>query len=304
MKRSLLLVLLLATPLFADTTVDCAHEVFASVAQDVWPGWTDAPFSLLLIDGDNEVLVTPPASAPPPFVSRKRTFDPKLLATFPAVSGEPTIVVGTPAATGKSDTAWLVTLLHEHFHQLQYSRPGYYDAANALGLARGDTTGMWMLNYDFPYADAAVQQKYDALSHALAAALRARETAGFAAALRNAKSAWRELRESLKPDDYTYFSFQAWQEGVARYVELQSATKAAAHPPACLTALQPPIASVAKQTFDEIMATLDAPQLGRRKRVAFYAAGAAIALLLDETSPSWKREYFKQPFRLDAYFAP
>lgn len=54
----------------------------------------------------------------------------------------------------------------------------------------------------------------------------------------------------------------------------------------------------------EILASLESRSLGEQKRVAFYAVGAAIALVLDETSPSWKGEYFRSPFLMESYFAP
>ncbi|HEU4521382.1 MAG TPA: hypothetical protein VFT12_05220 [Thermoanaerobaculia bacterium] len=288
--------------------LQCAHAVFQAVGEKVWPGWGAAPFDTLLIAGDHEFAIsskdtvagfTPAAGEVPGYhvLSRPRTFDPRMLATFPLLAPPaPSIVVGTPAATGKSEAAWIVTVLHEHFHQHQYSQPWYYEKTAALGLARGDTTGMWMLNYEFPYTDPAVQQRYEAFTQALSRALRLRQQAGFAAALREVKSRWRELRDQLAPDDYAYLRFQAWQEGVARYVELRIAEAAAAVP--CLKD------SPAAATMDGIVVSLDKPDLGRSKRVAFYAAGAAIAMLLDETSPGWKAKYVERPFELETYFAP
>ena len=41
--------------------------------------------------------------------------------------------------------------MHEHFHQLQWAQPEYLKAIDDLGLSKGDATGMWMLNYPFPY---------------------------------------------------------------------------------------------------------------------------------------------------------
>ena len=284
----------------------CAQEVFAAVGEEVWPGWQAAPFDALIIDAETEYAITSRAEIPgfaaagrlgDAYVLRRtRTLDPKLLATFPALSSPaPVIVAGTAEATGKSAAEWVVTLLHEHFHQHQYSQPWYYERSAALGLARGDTTGMWMLSYDFPYEDPEVGTRYAAFTNALSRALRARGEGIFAAALRDVKARWRELREGLAADDYAYFRFQAWQEGVARYVELLVSQRAAQP---CLK--EPPAAA----TMDRIFASLDRPELARQKRVAFYAAGAAIALLLDETSPGWKTKYFDRPFEIESYFAP
>jgi hypothetical protein len=41
--------------------------------------------------------------------------------------------------------------MHEHFHQLQDSQPGLFQKIDELGLSHGDSSGMWMLNYPFPY---------------------------------------------------------------------------------------------------------------------------------------------------------
>lgn len=129
-RAALLFVLAITThPLLAlDTAaVRCAHDVFSSVS-GIWPGWTDAPFSVLIVEDDAEYLLGA-SSIPATFERlpkgadgitlhrRKRTFAPNLLATFPAFSAEPVIVVG------KSRTAWIFTLLHEHFHQWQQARP-------------------------------------------------------------------------------------------------------------------------------------------------------------------------------------
>jgi hypothetical protein len=42
--------------------------------------------------------------------------------------------------------------------------------------------------------------------------------------------------------------------------------------------------------------------LGRARRVAFYPAGAAAALVLDGAAPGWRTRYFAQDFALEALF--
>ena len=133
----------------------------------IWPGFAEAPFQILLIEDETETLVcgegpgagfTPAATDPATgcaTATRERQFPANFLASFPAVDGIPTIVVGTPEATGQPATGWMFTLLHEHLHQMQDARPGAYEAVLALDLHDGDTTGMWMLNYPFPYDDPA-----------------------------------------------------------------------------------------------------------------------------------------------------
>ena len=67
---------------------------------------------------------------------RKRMYPTAIQATFPGVNGVNTIVIGQAELTAdKTSTRWVLTVLHEHFHQLVYSRPGYYADVEKLGLA-------------------------------------------------------------------------------------------------------------------------------------------------------------------------
>jgi len=284
-----------------------AFRLGDAIGDSIWPGWTSAPFAVLLVTPEREFLVRHPRPSADftrvgydsllrsEVLVRARTLSPALLATFPAVGGVPTIVVGTPRATGKSSTEWVLTLLHEHFHQLQTSRPDYYARVGALGLARGDQTGMWMLNYAFPYDSSLVQMRFGALAAHLDSALSAtapdvRQSHWLAA--RVARAA---LRAALPADDERYLAFQMWQEGVARYTELLAARFAARRftPSAAFAALPDfvPFGAAATRIESGIHAGLRAP-LARDRRVAFYPVGAATALLLDEENAEWKGGYF------------
>lgn len=284
-----------------------------SIGERLWPGWRQPPLAVLLVTDSAEFLVGHPRpsgdfsplgydkSLGQEVWTRPARFSPTLLATFPAVAGVPTIVVGTAERTGRSSTGWVLTLLHEHFHQEQYSRPGYYDGVARLGLARGDTTGRWMLEYPFPYDSLPVQQAMRGLGRALHAVLglgpndRARTLSGIARA-RDA------LRTALAPDDYRYLEFQLWQEGVARYFEYAVARAAAelGSPSAEFASLpdHEPYVRAAERIRRDLMRELMALEPGRDRRVAFYALGAGLALLLEETRPDWKLDYVRQPFVL------
>ena len=217
-----------------------AFQLGEELQEQVWKGWSEAPFAVLLVTPEYEFLIRHPRPSDDftllgddPLLKskvyyRKRQFAPNLLATFPAVGGISTIVVGTLENTNAGDsTHWVVTLLHEHFHQWQDSQPGFYDEVNALGLARGDQTGMWMLNFPFPYDRPDVSEKFQALCSTLVAALEARGTPEFAKRLDAYLAARRAFQQMLAPDDYKYFSFQLWKEGVARYTEYRIARLAA-----------------------------------------------------------------------------
>lgn len=298
-----------------------AFRLSEQLGDSVWPGWRSVPFAVLLVTPSHEFLVRHPRPSADfaragrdsllgdVFV-RRRVFPPNLEATFPAVGGVSTVVIGDAEHTKKSSTAWVLTLLHEHFHQLQTSQPGYYARVEALRLARGDTTGMWMLNYAFPYDSGVVQERFAAFTRA--AATLAGDPSSPAAAGTDARArlaAFIEtrdrLRASLSDDDYRYLSFQLWQEGVARYTEYALARLAAARyePTPAFKALPDyhPFADQARALGERIASGARTPDLGRSKRVALYPAGAAVALLLDETAPGWRGRYFAEPFSLDAY---
>jgi len=297
------------TPALPDDDRARIAEAFAlaqRVGDSVWRGWSRVPFAVLLVTPTHEFLVGHPRpSAEFTRVGydsllraevsvRPRVFSPTLLATFPAVGGLSTIVVGQPAHTGQRSTGWVLTLLHEHLHQLQTAQPGYFDGVRALDLARGDTTGMWMLNYPFPYDSVPVQRAFADFAH-VAAAAEADATA--------LARAWRELRARIGEDDARYLAFQLWQEGVARYTELAVASLAARrHRPTGAYAALPdvtPYAVAAAELRERIVAQARGAQLATSRRTAVYPVGAALALALDASSPAWRDDYFTRPFGFD-----
>ncbi len=140
-----------------------AFRLADEIGNDVWPNWRRAPFAVLLVTPEYEFLIRHPkpsndfAKLPydPVLKSdvyyRKRKFPTSFLATFPAVRGSmiSTIVVGEAENTWvKTSTPWVITLLHEHFHQLQDSHPNFYadvGALNpALGRGRQSICGIWL----------------------------------------------------------------------------------------------------------------------------------------------------------------
>jgi hypothetical protein len=288
----------------------------AALGDELWPGWTGAPFAVLLVTPEREFLLRHPRPSADftrvghdslldtDVFARARVLAPNFLATFPAVGGVPTIVVGRPAATGKASTAWVLTLLHEHFHQLQMSRPGYYDGVAGLGLSRGDQTGMWMLDFPFPYDSSAVSARFGELTRALDGALEPKSRAARDARWRAVTDARAKLKGAIAADDEKYLAFQMWQEGVARYTELHVARWAAERftPSAAFRALPDytSFASAAAAIEGGIRSELRAGDLARTRRVLFYPVGAATALLLDEVAPGWRARYFEHAYSLDA----
>jgi hypothetical protein len=285
-----------------------AFRLADRIRPEVWPGWERTPMAVLLVTDSTEYLVGHPRPTTEftslgrdsvlerEVLARPRRFPPTLLATFPAVGGRATIVVGTAERTGKSSVEWVVTLLHEHFHQWQSSLPDYYARADALGLARGDTTGQWMLDYPFAYDSAPVKQRIEALGSSIARALASDSS------IRQVSREREALRRRLSPDDDRYLEFQLWQEGVPRYVEI-AAAEAAAHagePSGVFRRLPDyvPYASLAARLRRELDRQLTGLNPGRDRRIAFYALGAGLALLLDRSGGDWKRRYEERLFSL------
>lgn len=297
-----------------------AFHLAESVRDSIWIGWSDVPFAVLLLTPEYEFLVRHPRPSSDftslgydgllksevyyrPITGR---YPLQFLATFPAVEGVSTVVIGQPEHTGKSSTFWVITALHEHFHQLQYTRPDYYEAVAALDLADGDETGMWQLNYPFPYDSTDVGARFTAYKEALEGALTAARGSDAAERLDDYFTARARLRETLRDADYRYLSFQLWQEGVARYTEYAVAAAAARNyePLPAFRALDdfvPYSAAVdtLRMALSREMASLE---LASWERVVFYPVGAAEALLLDAIRPGWRERYFAEKFYLERLF--
>lgn len=300
-----------------------AFRLGDQIGDRIWLGWSKAPFAVLLVTPDTEFLIRHPKPSADftkigydvvlksDVYYRKRNFPSHFLATFPAVGGISTIVIGQAENTSvKTSTPWVITLLHEHFHQLQNSQPNYYPDVNALNLSRGDQTGMWMLNYAFPYDRQEVQEQFVLISKLLGEALRENSRADAktqrgvkrAARVRAYLEARQKFQTMLASDDYRYISFQFWNEGIARYTEYRVAQLAATHyrPTKQYRALKDyrSFADVATTTYEGIFHQLATQKLGESKREVVYSYGAAEGLLLDKIRPGWRRRYLVEKFDL------
>ena len=289
-----------------------AFRMAAALSDSVWPGWGGTPFDVLLVTPLHEFLIhsnLTPAGFEPlvddldlgPLRVRPRQFDSTWLATFPAFGLPATVVAGLPENTRKRSSEWVITLLHEHFHQRQWRDSAYLPEVDALGLSGGDQTGMWMLNYPFPYDNFAVQRRAQILARALATALRAAGSDSFPAKVQHVPVALDAFTANLAENDRKYFWFQIWQEGVSRYVEVLAAEWAArVYTPTPAFAALPdfqPFAVVAQDLKAAIVTELEAADLGQQRRVLFYPLGAALALVLDRTDPTWRQRYFARRFQ-------
>lgn len=284
-----------------------AFHLADSVQDEVWPGWSEVPFVLLLVTEEYEYLFrhpypsddfqslgTDPITGEEIFArANTGAYGLGFLATFPAVNGVNTVVIGQAENTGKTSTMWAITALHEHFHQLQFTRPWYYGAVDDLDLSGGDTSGMWQLNYPFPYDS---PEAGKAIKN-LVAELSKNEPG---CRLSQWASDIEQMRGLLNEPDYRYLVFQLWQEGIARYTEYAVASAAVEHhrPLEAFQELEDFISysqaheQLKKQQHDE----MESLSLVEWQRVAFYPLGAAIGLAHDTCPGSWKARYFQVPY--------
>lgn len=290
----------------------------ANVFSDsVWAGWSEVPMTVLLVTDSLEYLInhnTPTddfksigydSLLQSEIYYRPRVFEINVLATFPAVNGVPTIVVGTPENTGKSTSAWIVILLHEHFHQYQDLQLDYFTATQALDLHGGDETGMWMLNYPFPYKDENVNILYDKMKKALVSIFDDGEN--FNEKLNKFLVLRNEFKNLLSEKDYKYFSLQVWQEGIARYTELEIAnflSKYNYQPSEKVKQMDDFInfKELSIKLFTKERNLLNGLKLKESHRNCFYPFGAFEGKLLDKLNKDWKKKYIEKMFFLEKYY--
>lgn len=289
------------------------YRLAPRIAEKVWPKWGETPAPLLLVTNENEFLthyLDPPAAfkkiADDNYV-RPRQFPASFLATFPALgSSQSVIVIGEAENTAaKTSTPWVITLMHEHFHQLQDGQPGLLQAVNGLGLAHGDETGMWMLNYPFPYDKPELNRSFVELRDSLLAALNEPDDGKFRPLARRYVTVRKQFYAQLSEDDAKYLSFQLWKEGIARYVQVKSAEAAAAYEAAPEYTALPDYESFKGYAARARSGTLDElkqADLAKWQRVVVYSLGAGEGFLLDRLNPGWREGYFQHLFTLDPYF--
>jgi len=311
-----------ATPSIAEidrVRIAEAFRVGERLQDQIWPGWHTAPFAMLFVTDDHEFLIRHPKPNDE-FASigydkvlksdvfvRPRTFQKSFLATFPAFDAMPVIVVGKAENTSdKTSTRWIFVVLHEHFHQLQYSRPDYFKSVNELGLTGGDTTGMWQINYPFPYKDEKVVRDFRHLSDLLITANAAQTDAERSIALATYLNRRRTFAASLSEPDYKYLSFQLWQEGIARYTQYKIAELAGRKlkPSKKFRALEDfvPFDKEADRLLAVISDEMKDLDLSSWERVVFYPFGASEGLLLDKVNPHWRAQYFNEKFSLEKFY--
>lgn len=296
-----------------------AFTIGERLQNELWQNWDKAPFSMLFVTEDHEFLIRHP-KPDDEFQSlgydkllksevfwRPRKFQKNFLATFPAFGQGPVIVVGKAENTSDTtSTRWVFVVLHEHFHQLQYSKPAYFADVNALDLARGDTSGMWQITYPFPYNTKQVADRFRHLCDKLLIAYNARKETSARARLEEFLAARKEFTASLTPVDHRYASFQLWQEGIARYTQIRMTEIAAEklRPSKEFRKLQDftSFETESKRLMAATIEEMKVLDLVKWERTVFYPFGALEGLILDEVNPGWRDRYFTDKFALEKFY--
>lgn len=282
-----------------------AIEISRQLGGNIWDGLNEPPFSILLIMDDFEYLIDH-NETPDDF--RKVGFDTLLntivykrptqmnkafLATFP-FAGINTIVIGTPENTGLNSTQWIITLLHERFHQYQYSSPGYFSDLNRLDLSNGDKTGMWQLNYPFPYENPQVNTSYKKFTSSLQYAVLGRDTDAWNALYDSLKNSFSDFKKSLGEKDYKYLAFQWYQEGIARYTEYAFLKSLITYEPSKAVRNLPNFIdfNLYEEEFTkDHIGNVTNLELAEYKRETAYDVGFALGLILDVVHQGWQAKY-------------
>jgi hypothetical protein len=295
-----------------------AFEIGAEYGDKLWKGYNQIPYIVLFITDSNEYLINHPnptsdfkdigydSILQSEVYTRHRKYPVYFLATFGAVNDLNTIIVGTPENTNRTSGEWIVTILHEHFHQLQYSKPDYESSVASLDLKNGDTTGMWMLNFPFPYENADVAKQFNVMTISAQKTAFAETNSDF----KNNFTLFMNEREKFKgllsDKEYRYFSFQLWQEGLAMYTEAKmfELVKDSRKPGADITALKdftsyPELYTKKIENIKNVSVLL---KLDESKRACFYYIGALEGLILDRVNPDWRERYFTEKFYIERYY--
>jgi hypothetical protein len=280
-----------------------AQTIVRSEGDHAWPGLSQAPLPILLIGPEQETLFCGPATKG----FQNTGFDPVTrcamqarprelpvdLAAATDLGNVSVIQMGVPAALEATQGEWIVTFLHEAFHQYQSILPGYATAVEGVRAKLGRTGGQWMLDYPFPYSDPNVKAAFAAMTSSAARFLAAKDDTQANAAIRDYVRARNLARDAVGADHWLYYEFQVGQEGVARWAELRFAGAAGRD--------RPDIAAIGQERTAGLATSLraiDSQGVNIWKRSVFYVLGAIEASMLEKVRPKWQLEYVANPFSM------
>lgn len=269
----------------------------------LWAGLSQAPLPTLLIGPEHETLF---CGLPTPGFSALG-FDPITRCTMQVRTRElpvdlsaatdlgnvPVIHMGLPDALEATQADWIVTFLHEAFHQYQSTLPGYLSAVDVVRARLSKAGDQWVLEYPFPYADPKVKAEFAAMTLSAGQFVSAENDTQAKAAIRSYVEARNRARDAMSPDDWLYYEFQVGQEGVARWTELKFAVAAGN--------ARADIAAIGQERTGGLAVSLgaiDSQGLNMWRRSSFYVLGAIEASMLERVRPQWQLEYATKPFAM------
>ena len=295
---------ILPLPAEADRQMIADAQAIVRMSGDrVWEGLSQTPLPILLIGAERETLFcgSPsvgffPAAFDPVTNCSMQTRPRELpvdLSSATYLDDRQVIMMGEPAALETSRAEWIVIVLHEAFHQYQNELPGYVAAVDRVREFFGEADGQWMLEYPFPYADAEVGKTFAKMMANALRFLEATNSSDQNAAISDYVDARRDAQRAAGSKNWTYFEFQAGQEGVARWSEQKLGALAAASDPSISA-----VAEDGRLGLATSLRAIDRDGLGMWKRNAFYVLGAIEAEMLQQTDPGWQRQYANAPFSM------
>ena len=281
------------------------RQIVARSGDRVWRGYSRTSIPLLLVEPTRETLFCSPplqgftASGVDPVTgcdlqTRPRETPIDISATTD-VEGRPTIQIGLPDAFGWSRGQWIVTVLHESFHEFQSTLPGYDKAVDRARRQLGKGGGEWMLDYPFPYAKRDVVTAFGRMDASALAFLEAPPDQDVGRLVADYVDARRAARAIVGTKDWRYYEVQVGQEGVALWTELTLAKIAGDS--------DREIAAVAEDRQGGLATSLRSiakQGLGKWRRGSFYIFGAIEAKMLERVRPDWQDTYRQSPLSVGA----
>ncbi len=279
--------------------------VILHFGDSIWENISDTPLRILLITDSLEYLFnhdSPNASFEwyqydsslcTNIYVRPRKFPVFLRATFPAVNGIDCIVAGNTQNTEKSDEDWIIMLLHEHFHLYQNENPQYKKNISLLAQKISKGNDNWMLDYNFPYNDTIINElfkEYTSSVYNISMVLNNKNTNERVIPYVPDLS---KIQNLMDPDDYDYFRFQIWQEGIATYTEYQYLKILSKNSNSFKESRALDYALKDEKLLKDYTKYLLETDLRKSQRNLFYSLGLLEGIINDEINPEWKTEYFK-----------
>jgi hypothetical protein len=285
--------------------IHCTDYILNNFGDSIWENISKTPLRILLVSDSLEFLFnhSKPSKDFKLFTYdpvlrtniyiRNRIFPTYLLAAFPAVNSVDCIVVGSPNNVNRKDEDWIIALLHEHFHVYQGTSLLYKKTKKVLGKKFEKKCPNWMLDYNFPYNKESVINLFNKYSNLIYETYRTLDKKDLKKKINQYKLVEIEIQNSLTQDDYDYFIFQIWQEGIARYTEFRYLKLLNINKKYLKDVYSLDYTSKEKKLVNTCISRLLNNDLQSNKRHIFYSLGLLKGIINDKTYPKWQNSYFK-----------